>query len=1047
MLRQGLYEQVINKELKLALSMLDKEKFEIGMESMNTEEASKKLANYITEVTRRALTMIRDEKKDNESLVKQIKICNDIIQHLSKTLDERTFKDLEIEEEGEVLTSLYEKINTARSFNKSNVIRPITSLSETSLFTGSKSEPNMVNELKKEILSADNIQFLISFIKWNGLRLIYEELKQFTEKGGQLHIISTSYMGATDYKAIVELSKLPNTTIKLSYNVKVTRLHAKAYIFKRNTHFSTAYIGSSNLSNPALTSGLEWNLKITERESIDVMKKVSATFDSYWSDEEFIHFDPSKEQDHLKLKESLTPYQVYEKRTALFDIRPFPYQQEVLDKLQAERDVHQRYKNLIVAATGVGKTVISAFDYKRFLQKHGKPATILFVAHRKEILEQALETYRHILKDFNFGELLFGGKNPSSIEHLFVTIDSLNSRELFQQTTSDFYDYIVIDEFHHAAAKSYQKVLEYYTPKILVGLTATPERMDGRSIIDYFDGHIATEIRLTEAIDRKLLSPFQYFGITDTVDLSKIKFSRRGYDLQELENVYTHNTKRVQQIVNSVYKYITSIDTVKGLGFCVSIEHAKYMAKMFNEYGIASISLDGTTDQDTRDSAKSLLQKGDIKFIFVVDLYNEGVDIPEVNTILFLRPTESLTVFLQQLGRGLRLHDEKECLTVLDFIGQAHKNYQFEHKFRSLIGRSRHTIKHYIENGFSNLPRGSFIQLERQAKEYVLRNIKSLTNSKPNLIMKLKNFKQDTNQPLTLMNFLEYYQMTPYDFYGRTGNRSFYRLLVEAGLTKDFQYENEKAITKRLPYLLHLNSVRLLKFYLSFLEDRKINNDEEKLMVHMLYYTLYLKDPKSLGFQSIMEGINKVLDSTEMKEEILQILTYNYHHVELVEKSLPLPFATPLRVHATYTTDQIFAALGYYEENQRPEFREGVKHLAEKKIDVFFITLNKSDKDFSSSTMYEDYAINEKLFHWQSQSRTSLQSETAQRYIHHKERNHKILLFVREYKVLNGYASPFTFLGTADYVSHTGNKPISFVWELQEKIPGKLIAQANKHIL
>lgn len=375
MLQPGLYEQIVNKELKHALSMLEEEKYDISKESLDVEEASKKLANYITDVTRRALTMLREKNKKDQSLLYQIKVCNKIIRYLSKTLDEETLALLEIQEEGEILTSLYEKLNTANSLQtKNESIRPLTPLSETSLFTGSKSEPNMVNELKKEIASSDKVQMLVSFIKWSGLRIIFDELKQFTDRGGELRIISTSYMGATDYKAIHELSKLDNTMIKLSYNVKVTRLHAKAYMFKRNTKFSTAYIGSSNLSNPALTSGLEWNLKITEKESFDVMKKVDATFDSYWNDEEFILFNPERQEDHQVLKESLRSYRVEESRSTAFDIRPFPYQTEVLDKLLAERSVHHHYRNLIVAATGVGKTVISAFDYKRFLKKNGRPA-------------------------------------------------------------------------------------------------------------------------------------------------------------------------------------------------------------------------------------------------------------------------------------------------------------------------------------------------------------------------------------------------------------------------------------------------------------------------------------------------------------------------------------------------------------------------------------------------------------------------------------------------------------------------------------------------
>ncbi len=404
-------------------------------------------------------------------------------------------------------------------------------------------------------------------------------------------------MEATDYKAIQEVSALPNTEIKISYDVERTRLHAKAYLFNRETGFSTAYIGSSNLSNPALTSGLEWNIKVTEKDSFDIVRKFEATFESYWNDHEFKMYQPESIQDQELLKRALSKSKVKEDQESyfIFDIQPYFYQKEILEKLQVEREVFGRMKNLLVAATGVGKTVISAFDYKRFKLKN-KSAKLLFVAHREEILKQSLDTFRAILKDPNFGDMLVGNSQPTSLEHLFVSIQSFNSKRLHETTTPDFYDFIIVDEFHHAAADSYQKLLAHYQPTILLGLTATPERMDGKDILTHFDDKISAEMRLTEAINRKLLSPFQYFCVSDSVDLSKLKWSRKGYEIKELENVYTHNDHRSSQIVKSIYKYVTDIDQVKGLGFCVSIEHAKYMAAFFEKVGIPSIALYGNVD-------------------------------------------------------------------------------------------------------------------------------------------------------------------------------------------------------------------------------------------------------------------------------------------------------------------------------------------------------------------------------------------------------------------------------------------------------------------
>lgn len=1051
MLKQGIYEEIINQKLKQEMRDLDITTFDIGKEKLDVEEARKLLSSYISLVTRKALRFVRDNEKSDpkQAIVDQIRTCNDIIRTLSERLDDEEFSRLQIEEEGEVLTSIYSRLNSARSLKKRDVIRPVTPLSQSSLFTGSKYEPNMLEEMKKEIVTANSIDMLVSFIKWSGLRCIMEELRTFTSNPeNRLRIITTSYMEATDFKAIQELSKLSNTEIKISYDVDRTRLHAKAYLFERETGFSTAYIGSSNLSNPALTSGLEWNMKVTEKDSFDILEKFRATFESYWNDNEFKLYSAESQEDQLILKRALSKAKVKEEeeRYYLFDIQPYFYQKEILEKLQVEREVYGRNKNLLVAATGVGKTVISAFDFKQFRKTHPS-AKLLFVAHREEILKQSLETFRVILKDPNFGDILVRNYQPDSFDHLFVSIQSFNSKKMYERTTPDYYDFIIVDEFHHAAAHSYQKLLEHYHPKILLGLTATPERMDGKNILSYFDERISAEMRLTEAIDRKLLSPFQYFCVSDTIDLDQLKWSRRGYDIKELENVYISNDLRSRHIIKSIYKYVTDINEVKGLGFCVSIEHAKYMAKFFCDAGIPAEALYGNVDSKIRNEVQKRLVSGEIRFIFVVDLYNEGVDIPEINTILFLRPTESLTVFLQQLGRGLRLADEKECLTVLDFVGQAHKNYNFEDKFKALIGKTKHSVRHYVENGFSQLPKGCFIQLEKQAKEYILRNVKSSQNTRNNLMAKMKYFEANTEQELTLANFLNHYHLSLYDFYGKSGDRSFCRMKVQAGLADDFEFPNEKTLTKRISKLFHLNSRKFLQFIINYIKNSTIQSSEEQLMLAMLYYTFYQKHPKDEGFESIEGGMDSILSIEQFKREILEIVDYLYESIDLMEKENDLHFECPLGVHSKYTTAQVLAALGYYNEEKSPTFREGVKHFADHHLDIFFITLNKSEKEFSPSTLYEDYAINERLFHWQTQSGVKADSKTAKRYITHKRNHHQIALFVRNYKTENGYTSPFVFLGTAEYVSHSGSQPMSIIWRLNEEMPAYLVPVANKNIL
>ena len=713
MLKDGLYEQIISKSLDVELSTTDKLSKTAPIDSA---EASKVLAKYVAEVVEKGLDNLADNGGDVNA---QVALANRIISTIMTETKEREFDELSVAQRAEQLLALFDKRNSILALDeKAEIIRPETSIAQSSLFTGAIHEPQMYTELKKEIVSCNRIDMLVSFIKWSGLRLIMDELTTFTQNGGELRIITTSYMGATDVKAIEELRKLPNTKIKVSYDTKRTRLHAKTYVFYRDTDFTTAYVGSSNLSNAAISSGLEWNVKVTKKDLPETIDKIAATFESYWNSNEFEYYSEDQKERLARALKAEKYSAANNSELYTMDITPYSYQQEILDKLEAERKVRGYNRNLVVAATGTGKTVISALDYKRFRKQNpDKPCRLLFVAHREEILKQSLYTFRAVLKDANFGEMFVGSYKPDSIDNLFISIQTFNSQSFTEKTTSDFYDYIIVDEFHHAAAPTYQKLLSYYNPKILLGLTATPERMDGKSVLSYFNDRIAAEIRLPEAIDRKLLCPFQYFGVTDNVDLDTLKWAAGGYDKGELSRIYTLSgmvaDRRADLVISSLLKYVTDINDVKGLGFCVSVEHAEYMSKYFNGHNIPSIFLTGESPDEERKTAKQKLVSGEVRFIFVVDIYNEGVDIPEVNTVLFLRPTESLTIFLQQLGRGLRLSEDKECLTVLDFIGQANKRYNFEDKFAALLSNATRSVAKEIKDGFVSLPKGCYVQLEK----------------------------------------------------------------------------------------------------------------------------------------------------------------------------------------------------------------------------------------------------------------------------------------------------------------------------------------------
>ena len=550
------------------------------------------------------------------------------------------------------------------------------------LFTGGNSALSLGEEVRREIASADEIYFIVSFLKLSGVRLLFDDLKKFCQREGtRLRIITTTYCGATETKAVQQLAELPHTEIHISYQTDIERLHAKAYIFVRNSGMHTAYIGSSNLSKSAQTDGLEWNMRVTSVENPHIIKTALATFSLYWNSPNFEDFrlggiEKFQQELHRNTFKGKSDTFVYQRYSLL------PHQKQILDKLKVEREECGNFRNLVVAATGTGKTVISAFDYQAFCQKQkgaGLTSRILFTAHREEILRQSLHTYRSVLQDANFGTLWVGNEAPQTeadYAHLFVSISMFNSRfeALFSQLPADYYDYIVIDEAHHSQADSYRKLFSHFHPQLLIGLTATPERMDGKDLRPDFGGRISAEIRLPQALQAGLLTPFQYLCVTDDTDLSDDSlWNGQRYVIDRLADKLCV-PERAQRVVDALHRYLADEYTCRALCFCVNKKHADFMASQLQKYGFSAQSLTSDTPQPQRKQLATDLRNGLVHYLCVVDIFNEGVDIPEVDTVLFLRPTDSLTIFLQQLGRGLRLSPGKTELTVLDFVAQAHKS-------------------------------------------------------------------------------------------------------------------------------------------------------------------------------------------------------------------------------------------------------------------------------------------------------------------------------------------------------------------------------------
>jgi len=805
-------------------------------------------------------------------------------------------------------------------------------------------------------------------------------------------------------------------------------------MFRRATGFDTAYVGSSNLSRAALLDGVEWNVRLAQAGTPALLEKFTATFDTYWNDPTFESYDPHSDGDRLDDALAEAGGRMQHDRVTIslsgLDVRPFPYQQEMLEALQAERTVHDRHRNLVVAATGTGKTVVAALDYRSLCESAGgRRPTLLFVAHRKEILEQSLRTYREVLADPDFGELYVQGLRPERWSHVFASVQSLNSAGV-RAIAPHAFEVVVIDEFHHAAAPTYQAIMSHLQPRELLGLTATPERTDGLDVRSYFGGRTAVELRLWDALGADLLCPFHYFVVADGTDLRAITWKRGRYDEAELANLYTGNRARAAVVLRQLREKVLDPGSMRALGFCVSVAHAEFMAEVFREAGIPSVAVSGRTSPAERAQRLRDLRDRRVNILFAADLFNEGLDLPDVDTILFLRPTESATVFLQQLGRGLRRTRDKAVLTVLDFVGYHRKEFRWDAKLRALTGRSGRALVRETEAGFPFLPSGCQIVMDRTAQALVLENIKSQVTSRWSQIVGMLRHQGDVG----LEDFLDQSGVALSDIL-RRGTHSWTRLRRDSGLDTRRGSTLEAALLKRIRAFTHVDDADRAMVYSSLLSDTAPAYDDlsplEKRFARMLFFSLWNDGG---GHDSFAQGLEALRSEQATRDELRNVIDLGFDTAR--HQTIPLDGPLqhlPLRVHARYQREEILAALGHATMERKPNsFREGVLYERSLNVDAFFVTLKKSEADYSPTTMYRDYPISPTLFHWESQSTTSEASPTGQRYI---QGSSNVLIFAREQQSDEFGTSPYLFLGPGRYVSHQGERPVAFTWRLQHPLP------------
>ena len=734
--------------------------------------------------------------------------------------------------------------------------------------------------------------------------------------------------------------------------------------------------------------------------------------------------------------------------SALDLMRAKDYQQEILEKLDVERNVHGHFRNLVVAATGTGKTVIAAFDFKRYREAH-PDCHFLFIAHRQEILHQAMQTFRIVLDDPNFGSIWDGNNEPSNYQHVFASKDTLRNRVDTLQLRADYYDYMVVDEVHHIVAPTYVKLMTCFKPQILLGLTATPERTNEQEDITvFFDGHISAEIRLPAALNAGLLAPFYYYGIPDNVNLSEVKWSGHGYDIAELSRIYTQNDYRTGLILRKMQEYIgnNQLHKVRALCFCVDKNHAKFMNAKFTLAGLKTDVLTSDDDDRHRNIVKKRLQAGTINYLFVVDLFNEGVDIPEIDTILFLRPTESATVFLQQFGRGLRLHKDKDHLTVLDFVGHSRAEFSYKERFEALIGRHSQNIKDEIEGGFANAPFGCKIILEDKAKEEIIANIEGYLRSlnKGRIIKEIAAYYKLAKDAFSLKGFLTYSHVPFHKVYG---SMTWGELCQLAGVRKDVSVHAAQikyAVKKKW---LATDSFSYFKQLLRFADSgfkcdtTKFTELEQRYAV-MLYYDLY---DKAGSYTSIAQMFNDLASDALFVQEFKEVVEYLKDKCVAPEKEDNSVYKNwnPLRLHGIYTKAQIQAALGLSTLARKSPSREGVERLKDIKLEAMYVDIIKKREE-GSMTAYKDYAQNREFFHWETQNRVSEGSREAEAY---RNGENNMLLFVRQ-QVEHpdfGCRMGFTYLGQVTMNSIEGSKPMQIVWHLNTPMSEATYAFASQY--
>jgi superfamily II DNA or RNA helicase/HKD family nuclease len=1029
-LRRGLYETLVTEALDADLGALAEgdASLVVDTQPLRDAEAADRIAWHVSSVLERALEALPEKKRARMGL----EVARSLLDHIAELVAASEARLERPSRAGEVLRAV---VGRAPDGSPERLPHPLIPLVDTALLTNAPGEPRVVHQLVEEIASADRVDIVMAFIRLSGIKPLLARLREHCERGKPLRVLTTTFTGTTEAAALTALAAL-GAEVRVSYDTTSTRLHAKAWLFHRASGWSTAYVGSSNLTHTAQVTGKEWNVRLSGARNRSVVDKVASVFETYWKAADFVPFAESEFLERTERPGTDTSGVL---RLSPIELTPRPFQERLLEQIAlARRQGHHR--NLLVSATGTGKTVMAAVDYAR-LRGSLPRARLLFVAHRKEILvDGARPTFCQALGDANFGELWVDGLRPTQWDHVFASIQSIAASGL-EHLAPDHFDVVVIDEFHHAAASSYLRLLEHVAPRELLGMTATPERADGLDILHWFDGRVAAELRLWDAIDQDRLSPFTYYGVADETDFRQVTWTRGRYRDDELERVLTADDVWARFVLRQLADKVADVRRIRCFGFCVGVGHARFMARVFNAAGVPSVAVWGDSPAEERRAALDGLRSGAINVVFSVDLFNEGVDVPVLDTLLLLRPTDSPTLFLQQLGRGLRKAADKDTCLVLDFVGQHRREFRFERKLRALLGGTRRDLERSVDEAFPFLPAGCHMELDRVSRERVLESIRNGVPARWNQRVAELRAHVRVGVAANLESFLAHSGLELEDVYsGGDGKGSWSDLCEAAGLPTATAGEHERILRKGIGRLLHVDDTERLAAYRELLDAREPWRVEElprrrRRLLRMLVASVGDKALAKTSTQQ--EGADLLWRHEQVRAELAQLFRCLEARVDHLHMPLQTHADVPLQVHARYSRIELLAAFGVGKGAKVAAWQTGVRWLPKQRSDLFAFTLDKTRGQFSPTTRYRDYAISPNLIHWESQSVVREDSDTGRRYQEHEKLGTHVLLFAR----LNVDDRAFWFLGPARYVGHQGELPMAVTWELAHPLPGDLFAR------